>query len=142
VEVCYHLPLQLLAARRWLTDKPETARKRLTRALPKLKALELLDYRPHVGNAASYTTGKRLGWRDGTVLQVRLTPGRARALSHEQLVHDYRDQTGNIQEKRTAKSKLSQTNSPRGECQDWLSQVKQEAIPPLFINSIAAISGV
>lgn len=142
VEVCYHLPLQLLAARRWPAEKTETARKRLTRALPKLKALGLLDYRPHVGNAASYQTGRRLGWRDGTVLQVRLTPGRARGLTYEQLTQEYRDQNDDIQEKRTARSKLSQTNSPKGESEDWLRQMKQEAIPLLFTESSAAISGV
>jgi len=90
-EVAFHLPQQTLAAALWPDAAPETGRKRVQRALRRLASLGLLSYRGRVGNARDRVTGKSLGWKDGTVTLVRLTPGQARALTREDLVHALAD---------------------------------------------------
>ena len=106
-EVAYHLPQQVLAGALWPDAKPETARKRVQRGLKALAGLGLLSYRGRVGNARDRETGKLLGWKDGTVILIRLLPGKARALTHEDLAHPWRDLEADIKKGRTARHRFS-----------------------------------
>ncbi len=106
-EVAFHLPQQVLAAALWPEARPETARKRVQRALARLAEAGLLAYRGRVGNARDRATGRRLGWRDGTVFRVRLVPGRAAPVRAEELAHPWRDLEADIRRGRTARRRLS-----------------------------------
>ena len=106
-EVAFHLPQQVLAAALWPDARPDTARKRVQRALARLREEGLLAYRARVGNARDRTTGRALGWRDGTVFRVRLLPGRAAPIRAEELAHPWRDLEADIRRGRTARRRLS-----------------------------------
>ena len=115
-EVAFHLPQSVLATALWPDAAPETGRKRVQRALKALTGLGLLSYRGRVGNARDRATGKPLGWKDGTVILVRLAPGQARPLSHEDLAYPWRDLEADIKRGRTARAvsdKMSQSNTIR-----------------------------
>ncbi|RIH84948.1 hypothetical protein Mrose_02416 [Calidithermus roseus] len=100
-EVVFHLPQGALALALWPEVKPETGRKRVQRALARLSEAGLLAFAPRVGNARDRQTGKPLGWKDGTVFRVRLSPGRARPLTREELAHPWRDLEADTRRGRT-----------------------------------------
>lgn len=132
-EVAFHLPQQTLAAALWPDAAPETGRKRVQRALRRLASLGLLSYRGRVGNARDRVTGKSLGWKDGTVILVRLTPGQARNLTREDLAHPWRDLEADIKRGRTARavsSKVSQSYTVR-ERFDAVEILKDWALAPV-----------
>jgi hypothetical protein len=106
-EVAFHLPQQVLAAALWPDARPETARKRIQRALARLAGAGLVAHRGRVGNARDRATGGLLGWRDGTVFRVRLAPGRAAPIRAEELAHPWRDLEADIRRGRTARRRLA-----------------------------------
>ena len=106
-EVAFHLPQQVLAAALWPDARPDTARKRVQRALARLAEAGLLAHRARVGNARDRATGRRLGWRDGTVFRLRLIPGRAAPIRAEELAHPWRDLEADIRRGRTVRRRLS-----------------------------------
>ena len=100
-EVAVHVVQSLAAVRLWPEAKPETARKRFGVALRRLASLGLVRRRGHVADLRS-STGRIL--YDGTVVRLRLRPGRVGGFLPEDFTHPWRDLAADMAAGRTAKA--------------------------------------
>ena len=87
-EVAVHVVQVQLAVDLWPQAKPDTARRRVSRALRRLASAGVLRYRAHVGNVRG-ADGRVL--YDGTVVRLRLTPGLVGRFLPEDFSHPWRD---------------------------------------------------
>ncbi len=87
-EVAVHVVQVQLALDLWPGAKPETARRRVARALRRLARAGLLRYRPHVASVRG-ADGRVL--YDGTVVRLRLLPGQVGRFLPEDFTHPWRD---------------------------------------------------
>jgi DNA-binding transcriptional ArsR family regulator len=97
-QVTFHLPTELVAAALGMS------RTTLWHHLKALKTLGLVDQRGHT------TTHDGRHLKDGSLWSIRLHPtrGKAARLKHEDLKHDWRDLTADIERGRTAYSYLTE----------------------------------
>ena len=102
-EVAVHVVQSLAAVRLWPEVKPETARKRFGVALRRLAALGLVRRKGHVANLRS-REGRIL--YDGTVVRVRLRPGRVGGFLPEDFAHPWRDLAADLAAGRTTRAWL------------------------------------
>lgn len=76
--------------------------------------------------------GESLGWMDGTVFRVRLSPGRARPITREELAHPWRDLEADTRQGRTLRG-VSQSKD-LSEVKDRMEFLKQWALPPVGLT--------
>jgi hypothetical protein len=134
-----HLPLEVLAS------VCKMHRVTAFRNLPALRALGVLDYRPHKGTLRGETVNT------GTLFCVRLNPsvGSRAKLSYQDLKHKWRDLDKDVRRKRTAyrqlKDGLQQSKTlPRDECNLEALTVwtlNQPDITPVTSDSCKATKG-
>lgn len=102
-----------LARLLWPAYAPETARKRLQRALARLASAGLVRWAARVGNALDRESGQPTGWYDGTLFRVALVPSPLPSITPADLSAPWRDLEGDIEAGNTARRRVSQPLTPR-----------------------------
>ena len=127
-EVAVHLVQGMAAVQLWPGVKAETARKRFGVALRRLAALGLVRHRGHVADLRS-SSGRIL--YDGTVVRVRLRPGRVRGFLPEDFTHPWRDLAADLAAGRTVRALLRarEVSHTSTEERDFNPNFSREAVP-------------